>query len=312
MSEEPRTTQEDQDGEGVRAFEERLRRLLAEDAYALHPAPAPYPVIRRRGVLERRRRLAVAGLALAVLAVAPVGAYAWTGGTGGRGDGPAAKPSAAAPRSPSPTAAATPAGPGRPATPGQLLDGITFEQAADGLAECLAYGREGDPTAGAEALGVPADYRLLLALRSTGDSNSPGDGRFLVAASVSHRLICKLVDGEVTALNTSGGDLSGDGPGPVFPDMNGGKLYQQSFLDRGRWKLPFRWGAVGAVKPSVAKVTVSYGGATARAALDHGWFVAAGVLDRQVTAAPHVKGYDSSGKLVYDSDHDPSYQRTLP
>ncbi|MEU5115745.1 hypothetical protein AB0G64_30070 [Streptomyces longwoodensis] len=313
MSEEPRTTEEDQDGEGVRDFEERLRRLLAEDAYAFHPAPAPYPVIRRRGVLERRRRLAVAGLALAVLAVAPVGAYAWGGGAGGRGAGPAAaKPSAGAPRTPSPTAVATPAGPGRPATPGQLLDGITFEQAADGLASCLAYGREGDTTAGGEALGVPADYRLLLALRSTGDSNSPGDGRFLVAASSSHRLICKLVDGAVTGLNTSGGDLSGDGPGPVFPDMNGGKLYQQSLLDSGHWKLPFRWGAVGTVEPSVAKVTVSYGGATARAVLDHGWFVAAGELDRQVTAAPHVKGYDSSGKLVYDSDHDPSYQRTLP
>lgn len=28
-------------------FEERMRELLAEDAYAVRPSPAPYPAIRR-------------------------------------------------------------------------------------------------------------------------------------------------------------------------------------------------------------------------------------------------------------------------
>ncbi|MGW0915746.1 hypothetical protein ACWD1Z_28920 [Streptomyces sp. NPDC002784] len=70
---------------------------------------------------------------------------------------------------------------------------------------------------------------------------------------------------------------------------------------------------VGTVDPSsVAKVTVSYGGVTSEAALDHGWFAASGVLDEQVTVAPRIKGYDTDGTLVYDSDQDTSYEKTLP
>ncbi|MBL3671840.1 hypothetical protein JL475_39605, partial [Streptomyces sp. M2CJ-2] len=73
---------------------------------------------------------------------------------------------------------------------------------------------------------------------------------------------------------TSVGSEDVPGAGPVMADSNGGKLYRQSVLDRGNWKLPFRWGVIGTVEPSVARVTVSYGGATSQAALDHGWFVA--------------------------------------
>ena len=29
----------------------------------------------------------------------------------------------------------------------------------------------------------------------------------------------------------------------MLVDMNGNKLYQQSFLDKGNWKLPFSWGS---------------------------------------------------------------------
>ncbi|MGW0600779.1 hypothetical protein ACWD11_27150 [Streptomyces sp. NPDC002776] len=87
----------------------------------------------------------------------------------------------------------------------------------------------------------------------------------------------------------------------------------QSFLDKGKWALPFRWGVIGTVDPSsVAKVTVSYGGATSEAALDHGWFAASGVLNEQVTVAPRVKGYDADGTLVHDSGQDTSYAKTLP
>ncbi|MGJ3559798.1 hypothetical protein ACR6C2_18185 [Streptomyces sp. INA 01156] len=42
-------------------FEEQLRELLAEDANTIRPTPVAYPAIRRRGTIERRRRVAAAG-----------------------------------------------------------------------------------------------------------------------------------------------------------------------------------------------------------------------------------------------------------
>ncbi|MFI2432068.1 hypothetical protein [Streptomyces sp. NPDC018693] len=322
MNEEP-VKAEETDEQG--RFEDRLRDLLTEDAYAIHPSPAPYPAIRRRGAIERRRRLAVAGAALATLAVVPVGAYAVAGGNGGNGgrgaDTAAAaspRPSVSAPQSPAAAAPTTPPGPQHPAMPGQLLDGITFEQATDGLEKCIAFDKDRPEPEGWSRLdlGKAADYRIILAMRATGDSNTPGDGYFVVAVREQPqqiRLICTIKDDEAAGLNTSGGGADADMElPPVVADINSGKLYQQSFLDRGNWKLPFRWGIIGTVEPSVAKVTVSYGDSSATAVLDHGWFVAAGILNEQVTLAPHIKGYDSSGKLVYDSDKDKLYEKTLP
>ncbi|WP_369169258.1 hypothetical protein AB5J49_15720 [Streptomyces sp. R28] len=296
-------------------FEERLRELLAEDAYTIHPSPAPYPAIRRRGVVERRRRVAAAGAVLVTLAAMPVGAYALSGGGAGGGVATTPTPSVSATRAASPTPSPTPSGPARPATEGQLLDGITFEQAVDGLEKCLDYQRSGsfgddtDP-------GEPEDYGIILAMRSTGDSNTPGDGMYVVAMRQTPQqtyLICNVKNGEAQGVTGFGDDTDAiPDEGPVFVDPNSGKLFQQSFLDRGNWKLPFRWAVTGTVKPSVAKVTVSYGDSSSEAALDHGRFVASGVLNEQVTLAPHVKGYDADGKLVYDSDEDKYYQRTLP
>ncbi|KOG40828.1 hypothetical protein [Streptomyces resistomycificus] len=299
-------------------FEERLRGLLAEDAYTIRPSPAPYPAIRHRGAAERRRRVAAAGAALVTLAAVPVGAYALgvPGGASGTAS-PQTAVSASRSAAPTPTASPTPTGPARPATDRQLFDGVSFEQAAEGLDKCLAYDRQHTTGPDDADLGAADEYRIILAMNSTGDSNTPGDGMFVVAVQekpAQTRLICNIKDGEASGLNIGGGGAEGLPPdaGAVFPDMNGGKLYQQSFLDKGSWKLPFRWGVIGTVKSSVAKVTVSYGDATSEAALDHGWFVASGVLDRQVTAAPHVKGYDAGGKLVYDSDQDKYYEKNLP
>ncbi|MER6558791.1 hypothetical protein ABT300_13785 [Streptomyces sp. NPDC001027] len=301
-------------------FEARMRELLAEDAYTISPSPAPYPAIRQRGLTERRRRVALTGAVLAALAVVPAGAYAVAGGHGGqRSDTAAPQPSASVPggtdANPGTTTGTATggdaSGPARPATDGQLLDGITFAQAADGLATCLKA--EGGTKA---RLGKAQDYRIILAAKSTGDSNAPGDGFHVVGVKeqpAGFRVVCDIEDGVASGISVSSSEANSPDAGVVVPDVNGGVLYQQSFLDKGHWKLPFRWAAIGVVEPSVAKVTVSYGDAGPVAAtLDHGWFVAAGMLDRQVTLAPHVKGYDGAGKLVYDSDTDRTYQRTLP
>ncbi|MFB7572174.1 hypothetical protein [Streptomyces sp. NPDC056165] len=297
-------------------FEEHLRELLAEDANTIRPAPVPYPAIRRRGTVERRRRVAAAGAALVTLAAMPVGAYALADGDAG-GNTVAATPQVSA----TPRASATPtpaASPARPATEDQLLDGITFGQAADGLKKCLAYDQSHQthrPSNFRTDLGAAEDYRIILAMNSTGDSNAPGDGMYVVAVKEQPkqtRLICNVKGGEASGLGASVGSDDVPGAGPVMADINGGKLYQQSALDRGNWKLPFRWGVMGTVKPSVARVTVSYGGATSQAALDHGWFVASGVLNQQVTVAPRIKGYDADSKLVYDSGKDKDYAQRLP
>ncbi|MFE9623223.1 hypothetical protein [Streptomyces sp. NPDC006527] len=291
-----------------RDFEILVRELMTDDAYTIQPSAAPYQAIRRRGVAERRRRVAVTGAALAALVAVPAGAYAVAGGNGGGGaDTTTPMSSVSAPQSPT-AQASDEAGAG-----GMLLDGVTAEQAADGLRKCIAHD-DAKPSGGLEKnyLGEASDYRILLAMRSTGDSNAPGDGHYVVAVKekTDVRLICNVKGGEVTGINIGSPE---SGPtGTVVPDINGGKLYQQSVLDKGNWKLPFRWGVIGTVEPSVAEVTVSYGDSDATATLDGGWFVAAGILDQQVTLAPHIKGYDAAGKLVYDSDEDETYEKTLP
>ncbi|MFD0314901.1 hypothetical protein [Streptomyces flavalbus] len=291
-------------------FEERVRELLAEDAHMISPSAAPYPDIRRRGVAWRRRRVAATGAALVTLAAVPVGAYA-LGGSGGSGGGagPAASASAAVSATPTPTPTPTTTA---AAPRGVLLDGITYAQALEDLEYCVEFEWPQGPN---DDYGDPADYRLLLAMRSTGDSNTPGDGRFVVAVddTATTRLICNVKDGDDgPGRNFGGGDVAGPDAGPVVPDINAQKLYAQSFLDKGNWTLPFRWADIGTVEDSVKRVTVEYGGETSEAVLDDGWFVATGELDRQVTEAPRVKGYDAGGELVYDSDEDPTYDALLP
>ncbi|WP_330291083.1 hypothetical protein [Streptomyces sp. NBC_00576] len=304
-------------------FEAQVREMMAEDAYTIRPSAAPYPAIRRKGATERRRRVAAAGAVLVALAAAPVGAYALSGNGGdGSVNTAAPLPSADVSQGTKPTPVqSAPVGPAGPATPGQLLDGITLAQASDGLEKCIARQLEGQKGMSSKMprpdLGDAADYRIILAMNSTGDSNAPGDGIYVVAVKEQTkqpqltRLICNIKDGKAEGANISAGGLEFDNGGPVMPDDNG-KLDRQSFIDKGNWKLPFRWGAIGRVESSVTKVTVSYGGSTSEAALDHGWFVASGTLNQQVTLAPHIKGYDNTGKVVYDSDNDAGYEKTLP
>ncbi|MFF0189194.1 hypothetical protein [Streptomyces sp. NPDC005244] len=249
----------------------------------------------------------MAGAVLASLVAVPAGAYALAGGEGERDAQIAApNPSDGARR----TSAAPTPGPMRPATHGQLLDGITFAQASDGLEKCLTAER-GAPSA---PLGEAKDYRIVLAAESASGSVT-GDSFHVVGVRehpAGMRVVCDIEDGEASGFST--GTSADDPPdaGPVVPDLNSEGLFQPSTADKGSWKLPFRWAVVGTVEPSVAEVSVSYGDATRQAVLDHGWFVASGVLDRQVTTAPHIKGYDSAGKLLYDSDQDKSWARMLP
>ncbi|NEA61140.1 hypothetical protein [Streptomyces sp. SID12488] len=304
-------------------FEAQVRELMAEDAYTIRPSSAPYPAIRRQGTTERRRRVAAAGAVLVALAAAPVAAYALNG-NGGDGSVNTAAPLPSADASPGTTPTpvqSKPVGPAGPATPGQLLDGITLAQASDGLEKCIALDHKHQedlpPETRTTDLGDADDYRIILALNSTGDSNAPGDGIYVVAVrqqanQQQTRVICDIVDGKADGINTSGEGLELDNGGPAMADMNAGKLYQQSYIDKGNWKLPFRWGTIGRFESNVARVAVSYGGSTSEAALDHGWFVASGTLNKQVTLAPHVKGYDNTGKVVYDSDNDSMYEKTLP
>ncbi|MER5928895.1 hypothetical protein [Streptomyces sp. NPDC002054] len=301
-------------------FEAGLRALMAEDAHAVRPGGAPYPAIVKQARLERRRRLAVAGAALAVLVVVPAGAFAFSG-SGDAAEGS----SVAGPTRPNggdrPTvpvnspAPLPPTGPAGPATPGQLADGITMKDAAEGLEKCLAYNRSNPMGSSAPDLGKPEDYRIILAHRATGNDNTPGDGRYFVAvkdAPKETRLICTVKKDGTVGINSSiGGDRQPDS-GAVVPDMNGGKLFLQRLSSEGPWKLPYRWGSIGTVDARVAKVTVTYGGTTVEAALDHGWFAATGILERRVTASPRIKGFDAQGKEIYDSDRDKSYDKLIP
>ncbi|MEU4092710.1 hypothetical protein [Streptomyces sp. NPDC026673] len=303
-------------------FEAQLRELLEHETDGFRAGEAPYTSIVRRGRTGRRRRLLAVGAGLAALVAVPGTALAVHYQPDGQSTTalPAqdARPSAAASGAQSrPSAPARASGPEGPLTPGQLVDGITLERAGEALERCLAFDRAHQRTAvglrGSD-LGKVEDYRVILALNATGDKNSPGDGIRVVAVGTSAdkpvRLICTDKDGETQGLNTSMGADTYAGGGPVFPDINSYSLYKMGTATGPGlpYRFPFRWGSVGTVEPGVAKVTVSYGGVTQQAALDHGYFVATGVLSRAVTSLPRIKGYDGAGKLVYDSTQDKGYE----
>ena len=301
--------------EEERDFEEQLRELLAEDAYTIRPSPVPYPQIRRQGVVERRRRVAVAGAVLVTLAAVPVGAFAVGGGGTGTAD-TATTPTASASATADTHRHSRHAPVDRRDRPrrGSSATGSRWSRPRKGWTSASPWPRaERGPGRPRSDLGKADDYRIILALNSTGDSNSPGDGIFVVAVK-------EQADGDPADLQHQGRRglraqhqcrraTGSRTRRPVVADINGNKLYQQSFLDKGNWKLPFSWGFIGTVDPTVAKVTVSYGGAGSEAVLDHGWFVASGTLTQQVTRNPHIKGYDKGGKLIYDSDDDKTYQQ---
>ncbi|MGW2253206.1 hypothetical protein ACWCXH_23850 [Kitasatospora sp. NPDC001660] len=320
-------------------FEAALREQLAVTVLDRTPGEAPYEAIRRQGHAARRRRTVVLSAALVgliALSGAAISAGSHENAHPATVEAPAAGgtaiPVSASPSTAPATPSATPvAGPLPPASAAQLVDGITLEQAGTALGQCLDYDQQMQsrlqaqmPTAAQTThpsfpvhnFGAVSDYRILLAMKSTGDDNSPGDGIVVVGVSQGPhptRMVCHQTDGKASGLQTGGADPRAGGPeGLVNPDINGGKLYRQAMIDGHAWKLPYRWGSIGTFAPSVARVTVSYGdGPAVEAALDHGWFAATGILNDSVTRTPRIKGYDTSGKLVYDSDSDKGYQKDL-
>ncbi|MFD3456427.1 hypothetical protein ACFWVC_30180 [Streptomyces sp. NPDC058691] len=307
------------------AFEARLRDLLERESDGFHPGEAPYASIVRQGRTDRRRRMAAAGAGLAALVAVPGTAVAVHFQPDGRGATaqpaggtlPATTAGTARPQSSVPVVGTspTPSGPEGPATPGQLVDGITMRQASEAVGECLAFDGRHQPqvTTSGPGSGAAGDYRVILALKATGDDNAPGDGFRVVAVGRPEagalRLICTMKGGRISGLNSAGGE--DPGRGPVAPDINATKLYEQTMITSSAWRFPYRWGSIGTVEPQVAKVTVSYGGVTSEAALDHGYYAATGILTRPVTSAPRVKGYDATGKLIYDSRQDTVYEQTV-
>ncbi|WP_431960152.1 hypothetical protein [Actinacidiphila sp. bgisy160] len=311
--------------DGDTEFEAQLRELLEEQTDGLRTGEAPYATIVRQGRTSRRRRVLAAGAGLAALVAVPGTAVAMHYQPGG--DGSAALPAhdtrpsvPASTAEPHPSApvrtSALPSGPAGPVTPGQLADGITMERAAEVLERCLAFSEEHEPRASAFArdYGKAEDYRVILALNATGDRNSPGDGIRVVAVGTADgdpvRLICTDKDGKAGGINGSIGADDAPGRGPVVPDDNAYRLYKQDTATGPGlpYHFPFRWGSIGTVEPGVAKVTVSWGGVTRQAALDHGYFVATGVLAAPEDSLPHIQGYDAAGKRVYDSRKDKGYQ----
>ncbi|MEU6340418.1 hypothetical protein ABZ883_05625 [Streptomyces sp. NPDC046977] len=285
-------------------FEARLRDLLERETDGLRPGEAPYASIVRQGRTDRRRRLAAAGAGLAALVAVPGAAVAVHFQPDGRGA--SARPAAGTVR---PQSAV-------PVTPVQLAAGITMRQAHDAADSCLRIDRGHQPQGNAQRddSGAAGQYRAILAMRATGDNTAPGDAITVVLTerkrSKAHLWICVVTgDGTVAGLNTAGGGVPARGP--VAPEIKASSLYQQAVRPGHGWSFPYRWGSIGTVEPQVARVTVSYGGVTEEATLDHGYYAASGILTEPVTSAPRVRGYDAAGTLVYDSRQDTAYEQKV-
>ncbi|MEV6103201.1 hypothetical protein AB0M28_00605 [Streptomyces sp. NPDC051940] len=305
-------------GDESSALEELLRRELARSAGGMTPGPTPYGAIVRRGRAGRRRRRAALGAGLALLAAAPGVAIALQHGPG-RG-APSPKPPAA---SSSPTVPAL--GFRGPASPGQLVDGVSLEEARRVASTCWASQSHENPDGGEY---TPADLRILFAMPSDYLHNSarrlvmphpeayperrPAVTVVLVDDNWSVQEVCTLPGGDIRWAGSTKGSLTKPGTlrpvgGPVEPEMNGfGQIarFSDPAADR-----PGRWVGTGAVDDSVARVTVTYGSDTREAILDHGWYVATGEFVEEADRWPRVRGYDAAGKLIYDSADDPEVRK---
>ncbi|MFD7510691.1 hypothetical protein ACFV5N_15380 [Streptomyces sp. NPDC059853] len=297
--------------------ERELRALLSERADLITPSPPPVERITRDGRAARRRTRVALGTGLAALVALPgVLIAAQTGGaTGDGGRNETAAPPAAPPApettdgAPEPGAGEDTALPLPPADPArQLLDGITYEQAAEALLSCVGPESEPDPAIDPARPALDAaDFQILLAWEGEGDENrGPAPRRQVLAvtadpaASPALQLTCGFRPGEGT-VSVQGAPRATVEPGqpPIVPDSSAGRHWYVE-----EWTPPFRWAHYGAVAPEVARVTVEYAGGTEEAVVDAGYFVAGGIAGQVPDAAPLLLGYDAAGELIYDSRTD--------
>jgi hypothetical protein len=158
----------------------------------------------------------------------------------------------------------------------------------------------------------PEELRILLAWVSQGDENRGTEPiRQVLAVSDDPeadphtQFVCADRPGSgVVGLQSSIGEQSIDTGYPVMADPNADRYFAPML---GEWDLPFRWADLGLVSPEVERVTVSYAGETEEAVLEAGYFVVAGIAERQPDARPVIVGYGAGGEVVYDSREDPTY-----
>ncbi|RKN07537.1 hypothetical protein [Streptomyces radicis] len=317
-------------------LEAKLRELLAERARDAAPAEAPVDTIVDSGRRARRRgRIALsAGAAVLVAvpgaAIAAQGEWLADGDTATaaapaeseqgaeQGSGPEEAPPSESPAEPSPEVPQGPSDPER-----QLFDGVTLEQATASLESCLAEFPLREPPVSAPGEGSgetefvegePLDMdlselRIVLAWVSQGDENRGPEPMTQVVAVTAVpdeaplQLVCAAR--EDGAANMQSGSPA-ERTQPVVPEIGAGR-YQGPQV--GEWTLPFRWADFGVVTSEVERVTVTYAGETEEAALDTGYYVAAGMAEQEAEGAPVVVGYDAEGEVVYDSREDATHGR---
>ncbi|RBM11692.1 hypothetical protein [Streptomyces sp. PT12] len=311
-------------------LEAKLRELLAERARDAAPAEAPVDTIVDRGRRARRRGRIALSAGAAVLVAVPSAAIAAQGDWLADGE-PATAAAPAEPEEgqepeassepPAESVSGVPQGPSDPER--QLFDGVTLEQATASLESCLAEFPLTEPpvsvpeegSGGSEFIeGEPLDIdlselRIVLAWVSQGDENRGSEPmtRVLAVTSVPDEAPLQLVcaareDGAANMQSVSPAERTQ----PVVPETGAGR-YQGPQV--GEWTLPFRWADFGVVTSEVERVTVTYAGETEEAALDAGYYVAAGMGEQEAEGAPVVVGYDADGEVVYDSREDATHGR---
>lgn len=311
------------DREDDTPLERRLRELLNERAERVAPSEAPLEAIARNGRAARQRSRVALGAGLAVLVAVPGFALAAQGsGSGGSGADtavqPAGPPAPSEPETPQESGGSPPdqdqdqeEGPLPPSDPQrQLLDGITLEQAAAILERCVeeAYADQPDPGRVQTSIENPSieDLRIVLAWESQGNENQgPGPWRRVLAVTDDptsadhHQMTCTAdPDGNFSGVQGSAG-APPERDVPVVPDSNASRHYAGD-----EWTTPFRWAHYGEISPEVARLTVTYAGATEEAALESGYFAVAGIAEQSPDGEPVIKAYDEGGELIHDSRTD--------
>ncbi|MFI9462044.1 hypothetical protein [Streptomyces xiamenensis] len=309
------------DREDDTPLERRLRELLNERAERVAPSEAPLEAIARNGRAARQRSRVALGAGLALLVAVPGFALA-AQGSGSNGSGadtavqPAGPPAPSEPETPQESGGSPPdpeqeKGPLPPSDPQrQLLDGITLEQAAAILERCVeeAYAYLPDPERVQTSLASPSieDLRIVLAWESQGNENQgPGPWRRVLAVTDDptsddrHQMTCTAdPDGNFSGVQ-GGAGLPPERDQVVLPDSGAARHYVGD-----EWTTPFRWAHYGEISPEVARLTVTYAGATEEAALESGYFAVAGIAEQSPDGEPVIKAYDEGGDLIHDSRTD--------